>query len=136
MSYSTEAAIAAQNAATAAATLLATTGGLTTAAPESILETFEQIRLGIFEGTVRLAQETEVGQVAPRQYASGGAPRRASGGGGSVTEDGTTVFNSGKHAGKTIAQVQEEAPDYLDWCVDNLRNDFMRRRIAAFRAAV
>lgn len=84
---------------------------------------------------------------APARASRGRAPARGrsggrSSGGGSQTAPGDTDFRGGKFAGKTIAEVyaldndDEDGPGYLDWCVANLKNDFMVSRIEAFLQTV
>lgn len=89
---------------------------------------FGNVRDAIHAGTVRLAQETEIGEVVGRP--SG----KSFGGGGQKKDPGTVAFKSGKHAGKTIAQVNESDADYLVWVAENSKNDFMRRVTAEFLA--
>lgn len=50
---------------------------------------------------------------------------------------GDVLFKGGKHQGKTISQVNDEAPDYLEWIAGNesYKNDYMRTRIVSFLAA-
>jgi hypothetical protein len=39
----------------------------------------------------------------------------------SPADAGDYVFGSGKHDGKTISEVADEAPDYLDWYAQNVK---------------
>lgn len=133
MAFTKELAIIAQNAATAAATLLQ--------GQKATLDQFEAVREAIFEGSVRLAGAESVDDVVNTAPKGRGGYRRggASSGGsnsGSDNDPGATVINGGKHAGKTIAAVYEAAPDYLEWAVDNLRNEFLRNRIELFLKTV
>jgi hypothetical protein len=44
----------------------------------------------------------------------------------------TWVFNFGKWKGKTIAEVDKTAPDYLQWCVENVDREPAKSLIKAF----
>lgn len=44
----------------------------------------------------------------------------------------TWVFNFGKWKGKTIAEVDQMAPDYLQWCVENINREPVKGLIKAF----
>lgn len=126
MPYNKEFAIAAQNAATAAATLYSGTG--------ITVEQFEEVRTAIFNGTVGLAGAESVievfeGTAAPAAVSTGTvaasyappAPSQvASSGAGDI------AFNGGKHQGKTIAQVFNEDASYIEWAADKMKNSFMQ----------
>ncbi len=143
-----DALIVAQNASTGAASIVASLGMTTV---DDALEAFDTIRTAIFEGTFALvdADLESVITTAPSGgrggrggYSGGGSSRgrspqrgRASSGGGN-TDPGTVDFRSGKFAGKTIADVYDEDPSYLEWCVNNLKNDFMVGRIEEYLAQV
>lgn len=43
-------------------------------------------------------------------------------------------FYSGKHKDKTFGEVYAEAPDYLNWCVENHPNEKLRKKIEVFLA--
>lgn len=88
-----------------------------------------------------LANSLEVQGVTSLTQGTGATPISSarSSGGPAVSADGdyTNVeFKGGKHQGKTIGQVFEEAPDYLEWIAgnDSYKNDYMRTRIVAFLA--
>lgn len=49
-------------------------------------------------------------------------------------DPGSVQFNSGKHRGKSIAEVHASEPDYLTWAVEKLRNEYMVGRISAYLA--
>jgi hypothetical protein len=83
-----------------------------------------------------LALQAEIGLSAPAP-SRGAPPRRATGqgnGGGGNSDPGTLDFRTGKHAGKSIAAVYDEAPDYIEWCARELKNDFMRGKCDEFLA--
>ena len=44
----------------------------------------------------------------------------------------TWVFNFGKWKGKTIAEVDKVAPDYLQWCYENINKEPVKSLIKAF----
>jgi hypothetical protein len=44
----------------------------------------------------------------------------------------TWVFNFGKWKGKTIAEVDQAAPDYLQWCVENINREPVQGLIKTF----
>ena len=143
MSYfneSKERAIAAQNAATAAATLLAGTG--------AGYEQFEQVRTAIYHGTTALADgvpATSVGQAvgqvlqafpgaevteapvaaAPAPAATGAPVPRTSNGAGSV------VVNFGKYKGQTIEAIHRQDPSYIEF-LKTSNNDFIRGKVYDF----
>lgn len=73
---------------------------------------------------------------AKRSYTKRGGGGKSSGGGGGNTDPGSLEIRSGKHAGETIAAVYDDDPDYLQWCVENLKNEFLVGRIEAFLATV
>jgi len=124
--YNKEFAIAAQNAATAAATLLSGTG--------AGIDTFESVRTAIFNGTVALGGAESVIEAFEAGPATVSAPevvssyvppapsQVASSGAGSV------AFNGGKHQGKTIAQVHAEDASYIEWAADKMKNTFMQNK--------
>lgn len=131
-----DALIVAQNSATGAAAIVA---GLSPKSIDQALEAFETIRAAIFEGTFALAGVEDVDTVrtvvsAPRSTNRGGGNR--SGGGGGNRNPGDVDFRGGKFAGKTIAAVYDEDPSYLEWCVGNMKNDFMVARIEEYLASV
>jgi len=137
MPYEKEWAIAAQNAATAAATLLQGTG--------VTVEVFEDVRRRIFNGTLELAGAESVvevfegkAEVAPADAnVSQFQPRQAKGGSPTAQVAGQTVFKSGKHAGKSIADVYASTPDYIEWAAENMgRNKFMQDKCREFLAGV
>lgn len=111
-------AIIAQNAATAAGPIVAQIIGANPKHPttvESALALFDRVRTHIYSGSMELA---------------GGLPIAAA----EPETPGDTVFNGGKHAGKTIAEVHAEDPSYITWSIDKGKNDFMRRACQAFLA--
>lgn len=159
-----ERAIAAQNAATAAATLLGGTGDVAA---------FEQVRTAIFEGTLRLAVGQPPAQsvqqaVQDVQQAFPGAqlvqqgdgyydsfpqdvPAPAPQGGGygpppqqsyadttagPNRDAGNTVVKFGKYSGQTIAQIFATDKGYGDFLADKTNNEFIKSRAQAYRASL
>lgn len=136
--YNKDYAIAAQNAATAAATLLQGTG--------AGIDTFESVRQAIFEGTMTLGgmetvittiesssvadNVTSIQQAAPQPQQVPATQPTAS------HSAGDLEFRNGKHSGKTIAQVYAEDSSYITWAADNLRNDFMKNKCREYLNAV
>ena len=41
-------------------------------------------------------------------------------------------FKFGKYKGKTIEEVSDENPDYLEWIVDNFDDGFIKDKIVEF----
>lgn len=129
-SFSKEHAIIAQNAATAAATLLQGTS--------VTMEQFEEVRTSIFQGSLALAGAESVVQVfegetatapkAPAQPAPS-TPSNSSGGPGEV------VVNFGKHRGKTIAAIANEDESYIEWLSNEANNDYIKNMAKKFLAA-
>lgn len=147
MSLSKDHAIIAQNAATAAATLLQGTG--------ADLATFEATRTAIFNGTLVLGQDpgsapAPVAPVAPVVSAAEAAPpvpvapvaapvapapSVLGGGYGGGSDNGAGVaFKFGKFAGQTIEQVGAQKPDYLVWVKDGgmSNNSFMTGKVTEY----
>lgn len=97
---------------------------------EDVVSAYKAIKQAVFNDTLALAGaqsvvETFEGEPSTTQTA---APRSTSGA-------GSVEIRSGKHAGKTIAQVADEDPSYLEWASGNLKNDFLKSRIREFLAA-
>lgn len=146
MSYDTNRAIPAQNAATAAAAIVAAELRAGETFGEGALERFEEVRTAIFNGTMALAGAEAVVEVfegpqpaaAPQPTpvpAQNPAPAPAPAGGA-----GQQVFRFGKHSGKSVAQVgsDPENADYLDWARGNLdpaKNGELLADINAYLAA-
>lgn len=124
MSFSKEHAIIAQNSATAAAAIVAAE---VAAGENDSLDRFNKVRLEIFNGTLALAGTEAVVERMESPSRPSSSPR-SGGGVGNYDNVGEIAFNSGKHQGKTIAEVYEEAPDYIEWAAEKLRNDFMRKK--------
>lgn len=82
-------------------------------------ELLEETAKSIYEELAPLAQET-----APEREAKPKAGEAEYG-----DNPGEAPFGFGKFKGKTIQEVYEQNPDYLEWCVDNnkwgLVNKFM-----------
>lgn len=142
--YSKERAIAAQNAATAAATLLQ--------GQQVSVEQFEQVRRAIFEGTLSLSGQQDApvsaeqaavatvteafpgAQAQPAQQAPNIPVPPSNSGGGS--DAGGVVIKFGKMKGKTIAQAHAEEPDYVQWLGESSNNDFIKGKVQEFLGSV
>lgn len=129
-SFSKEHAITAQNAATAAATLLQ--------GKDVTMEQYEEVRTSIFQGSLALAGAETVVQVfegetavapAPSSQPAPSSPTSNSGGPGEV------VVNFGKFRGKTIAQIAEADESYLEWLSNEANNDYIKNMAKRFLAA-
>lgn len=123
---------AGHDAATIVAALVANGGigagvGDVQAAYEELTTDIVNFLLGL-QATVALEQGVQATPIRSAPSASGG---NAGG------DFGDVEFKGGKHAGKSIADVYAEAPDYLEWIAgnDSYKNDFMRTRITSFLAA-
>lgn len=102
---------------------------------EDALDLFAEVLVNTFAACESLkGEQPEAAAPAKRSYPA----RKASGGssGGDTQDPGTLEIRAGKHGGKTIAAVYAEDPDYLDWCVENLKNEFLRTRIESYLATV
>ena len=140
--------IVAQNSSTGAAAIvaaeIASTGGRFDAGR------FEEIRSSIFNATLDLALNgsgtTAVARVVDafpgaqveQQYAAAApaeAPRQASSYGAPSAPNADFTINSGKHAGKTLAQIDAEDRSWLTWADAKLQNDYARKRISEYLAA-
>lgn len=130
MSFSKDASIVAQASAHDASAMVAAliTAGVV-ADVDSAIETAERIQRAQFDVSMQLATATTVVEGMDQ---GGPRGRRNNGGGGNrapqqsepATVDadpGAFLIRQGKHKGKTIAQVHEEAPTWLDWCVEKMR---------------
>lgn len=138
MSFIKDNAIIGQNAATAAATVVAAlVGSGDILGVAEAITAFSDIRTAIFEGSLACAgveSPDEVPADAPRR--SGGFPRRASGGGNA--NPGEVVINFGKHKGKTIAGLAaegDEGREYVEWLAASSNNDFIKKVTREFLAA-
>lgn len=137
MSYNKEEAIAAQNAATAAATVFGVLVGQ--GAVEATLDAYEDVRESIFKNTLSLAQAEMVIEAfeAPSRPAGGGRPAGRSGGGGNNL--GSVEIKSGKYAGRTIQSVYDsgnKGVEWLEWAAANLNNAWLKDKISAFLSEV
>lgn len=138
MAFNKDAVIVAQN---ATAPSVALTAAIIAANPDkatttdSALRLFDEVHTHIFNhsmllGGVENAVEFLNAKPAPQSSGPRGTTRPSSAPGS--RNPGDTVVNMGKHKGKTIAAIHEEAPDYLTWLVDKGNNDFLRKQIQAF----
>lgn len=137
MSFDRERSIIAQNAGTTAANIAGTYDG--TEPLEEYLAKFDAIRLHVFNGTLAYAgaesivEKFEGGAANVIQASAPTATTgyaRPSGGGGS--DVGSIVLKSGKHAGKTIAQVADEDVSYIEWTARESKNTFLRDKASEF----
>lgn len=129
--FNKDRAIIGQNAATAAATLLAGTG--------ASYEDFEELRTAIAEGSLAFADGVIEGQTesAPRRSGGGGYRPRSTGGGGQSNDAGAGVsIKFGKYRGRTIEDVYSEDPEYIQWLAESSTNDFIKSKSAEFLASV
>lgn len=135
--------IVSQNAGTTAANLInsaVTAGTLAPASIEELLETFEAVRLNVFNGTLSLAGAESVVESfeAPAGEApfpsDGPAPAPAPGGGGSKKHADVEV-KVGKHRGKTIGAIAAIDQGWLEWAGNNLSNDWLKSRINEYLAS-
>lgn len=144
MSFSKDHAIIGQNAATAAANVYAALVGQGYYGGWDV-EVYEEIRKDIFNGSVALAGAEAVVESMESSTPARGrgsyqrsntSQRRASGSDGDSSDNpATLVINSGKHEGKTLAEAYADDPDWFDWAADNLKNDFLRKKVVAFLKA-
>lgn len=150
MSYDRDRSIIAQNAGTTAANLVATMigGHGFEVDKDDLFELFVDIRQQVFDGTLALAgeQPTAVGvadvvRAFPGATTESATAFQVTGSGGNK---GDVKFTSGKHNGKTIAQVDAErgnngrdvGRDYLTWYADKGTNDSMVRSIKTYLSSV
>lgn len=155
--YSKEQAIAAQNAGTSAATLTAAAlaAGLVNDTAE-LKDLYHELRLDIFNGTFTLAYaEVVLGQMEgkvveeERQQSAGEstfntAPRSTTENrpvfrpqapaGGNKADPASLVIKFGKHAGSTVQQAFDADPEWVEWCANKDKDDFMRRITREFLA--
>jgi hypothetical protein len=137
VAYDKDRAIAAQNAATAAATVYAAI--VSQGTPEWDANLYDNIRTAIFNGTLALGGAEAVverfeGVVQEVQASVPAAPAATQT--GPLSDAGNVDIRNGKHAGKTIKQVFAEDPTYLEWAAANLdRNQFLRDKIREFLAS-
>lgn len=154
MTYDKERFIAAQNALTAAATVLAGTG--------ADADAIDRLRRTLFASTIELGTVGAAVPAAPTPTPAPAAPATAVGvpqvveaafpntavvpqapvpqtvsqfSGGDDHGAGITI-NSGKHKGKTIAQAVAEDPEWATWASASLRNDFLRNKLNDYLATV
>lgn len=134
MGFNKDRAIIAQNSATAAATIVA---ALVAAGDPSAVDAFEDIRTSIYEGTLDLAGGTPSDE-APR--GNGGGRRSFGGrrnGGGNADDAGAgVVVKFGKFAGKTISEVYDEDPEYVEWLAESSTNAFIKSKATEYLASV
>jgi len=138
MAFNKDAVIVAQNATAPAVNLAAAIIEANRERPtttESALRLFDEVHTHIFNHSMLLGGVESVveflnAKPAPQSSGPRGTTRPSSA--PSSRNPGDTVVNMGKHKGKTIAEIHDEAPDYLTWLVEKGNNDFLRRQITAF----
>lgn len=117
---------------------LITTGGIEPTV-EGALAAFDDVLVGVYNSGNALKGTDAV--VEQMRNAPAEAPRRSFGGGngggkpaGGNGTAGSLEFRSGKDGvrGRTIAQVYEDDPQYIEWAAAELKNDFMRKKCAEF----
>jgi len=126
--YNKDSAIAAQNAGTTAANLVAAIGVDDNAELADVIAVFRELRQMVFDGTLELAGGVPTASAANAYANQGGGGR---GGNGS-----STIINSGTHKGKTIAAAESDAPGWCQWTVDNGKNQFLKDKCAEHLASL
>jgi hypothetical protein len=107
---------------------------------ESVEHAFERLHVVVFNSNIGLAgaesvveafesPQAEVVSIADRAPAARPAAKPSPSGSG---DPGTVVLKFGKHSGKTIAQVYDEDPGWLEWASESTNNDFIKGRINEF----
>lgn len=141
MAFDRERGIAAQNAGTTAANLVASAVAAGTLAPASVDELvieFEQLRTTVFQGTLALAGAETIVETfeSPTTPAADSfdAPAVAPAASGARPHADVAV-KIGKHKGKTIGQIFQEDEGWLEWASQNVSNDWLKGRIREFLAA-
>lgn len=126
---------AGKDAAELAKAIIALTGETDTA---TVFDIYQDLRLRIFNDALVLAgAESVVERVeggsptnatpeARKPYARGGSAHRDG------NDPGTLEIKAGKHQGKTVADAVAEDPEWAEWAVSNLKNEFLRSRIEAY----
>ena len=142
MALDRDSSIIAQNAGSTAAaiyTALVKNRGDETFNPEE----YEAIRLHVFQGTLELAGaetvvETFEGGAKPAYAAKPGGGSDNGGGGGRSTYSGSGNIDVkfGKHRGKTISEIYDEDPGWLEWAAEKANNDFVKQHARKFLASV
>lgn len=140
-----ERSIIAQNAGTTAANIVGAAAGLgliEASTIDELLETFDNVRTAVFNGTLAFAGAESVVE----SFEGGGSPepaRRSAPSGGGATSGGgrphaDVEIKVGKYRGKTIGQVFDSGADgvsWLEWASETLNNDWLKGRIGEFLAA-
>lgn len=147
--YDRERAITAGNAANVAGNIVVAliASGNVEPSVGAIVGTFQDLHVEVFNSNLALAGAESVVEVfeTPEVVSAAAAaapatqeysrPTPAASPAGS-NDPSTVVLKFGKHSGKTIAQVYNEDPSWLEWAGENTRNDFIKGRIAAFYASM
>lgn len=95
---------------------------------ESALALYDQVHQHVFEQSMLMGGVDSVESFLEAEPAPSRGTRTNS-------DPGSVAFRgSGKHAGKTIAEVHAEDPEYLTWAITEkgLRNQYMVQQIRAF----
>lgn len=132
-------AITAGNSANVAGTIVAALIRSGQVSLDAIEGTFERLHVVVFNSNIGLAGAETVVETFEGSPAAAPAaevvsiPRPAAKPSPSGSGDpGTVVLKFGKHSGKTIAQVFDEDPGWLEWASENTNNDFVKSRINEF----
>lgn len=140
MGFNKDSAIVAQNAATAAATvmaaLIAQRGDTAFNADE-----YEDIRTHIFQGSMALGGAEAIVEVFEGEgdYDARGSwddkPSTQTTRYDTGKRNADFVIKAGKHRGKTLQQIDAADPGWLKWAAGNMNNDFAKRKIQEYLAA-
>lgn len=132
MSFIKDNAIIAQNAGTSAAAIVSAmveSGAYGLDTMGDVMEAFNAIRTDIFQGSLELAGVSDPSEVpadAPRRSGGGGG-RRSSGGGSNGKTPETYSLTFGKYNGRTIADIHEDDPEYVEWLADKANEAFVKK---------
>lgn len=122
MAFNKDRAIIGQNAATAAATILAGTGATT--------DEFEALRTSIAEGSLAFADDGLAASATP----PAGSPQRGGSGGQSTDHGAGVVVKFGQYSGQTIEAIHSQDAEYVQWLADSSNNPFIKGKAAEFLA--
>lgn len=108
--------------------------------PEDVFQVYNDLKTSIFNSTLALAaaesvvERFEGDEPAPARTSrpSSGGARRSGGGGGDAA---TLEVRSGKYAGRTLGDIYEEDPDYVEWLAEKSNNTFLKNKAREFLAA-
>lgn len=111
-----------------------------------IIQVYTDLKTAVFNSTIALAgaesvvEKFEDADERPARRSTGGGGggygNRGGGGGGYSDDAGAgVVIKFGKYQGKTIGQVYDEDPDYIEWLADKGNNQFLKNKAREFLAA-